>query len=1554
MHRMPNTLRAFAQGLALAALLLPSIWTSPVLAVNLSGAQMVDFTAFPVTTLENVTPQVMLVMSRDHQYFFKAYNDYTDLDGDLPNGDPDIESTYENSFSYYGYFDPDKCYSYTSDDFGSGDAVPHFEPQAFTTDHYCDAVAGEWSGNFLNWATMTRMDIVRKMIYGGKRAIDLPDATVLERAHLPTDAHAFAKYYAGTDIGQLTPFDSTALPEGLTICNTTFANSGQSHTTEEPPLMRLARGNFALWAAGEVFQCNYREELSNAGHGRNGNDPAASGLAASPDSPSRATHGLSFDGTSNDWQVRVAVCNDPALIASSNDNENCRRYPTSSNFKPIGLYQEFGENEQIHFGLFTGSYEQNISGGVLRKNIGPVGSEVNYLTDGTFDLSGSGLVSTLDRLRIYGYNYGSRNAAARYFGTGSSDTCGFQQASIAPGQCFSWGNPMAETYAEAVRYFAGLSATTAFQANDGNRITGLTSPTWTDPLDNDKWCAGLNTVVINSSLSSYDEDTGHFADLGGSPDAIALTNAVGDAEGITGREFFVGRVGAAGLPGNDELCTAKTVSGLGEVVGVCPEGPTIDGTYRLAGMAHYAHTQDIRPTLEGEQLVTTYAVQLATNVPRLEVDVDRNADSDGDGNAGNDADVTILPAYRLLFNNGGGTLVDFKIVQPETEVPGEPGVYAASAMVQWEDSEQGGDFDKDMWGVISYRVDTTASPPEVTISTNAVEAATANAQLFGFIVSGTTQDGFHAYSGIFSANFADPITGVPGCTTCNAVTQNNATVASGQRGPQQHTFTAGGTGAALLPDPLFLAAKYGGFERDENDNGLPDLQSEFDSRDVSGRKVAGGDGIPDNFFFVSNPAALEERLRTVFNQVIERVASGTAASVVASEEQGTGAAFQALYDPIKSDDVNEVRWIGTLHAIFVDEGSFLREDSNDNDTLDDYQTDQVIEIFYDETVRRARLRRFDSSSADEFEPAGFEEVELAELNPIWNAREQLSATAAANDLTTQRLYGEPADTGRFIFTWLDLDRNGLVGEPLSSQAVDTTGEILELTDTVIDTSNFHWLDVRDGTAMNDVEADKLVNWIRGVEQDGYRNRVVDYDADGTTERLLLGDIVNSTPTAVGAPQEDFDLASQDQSYAVFRQQYRDRRTMVYVGANDGMLHAFNGGFFNAQTNTFETSIGGRTGHPLGSEVWAYVPKNLLGHLQWLAEEDYAHVYYMDLKPVVFDAKIFPSDSTHPGGWGTVLVAGMRLGGGSDLNGVTLDTAGDGVATPPAADDVVTKSAYVLLDITDPEQAPKVIAEISPPGLGFTTSTPVAVPVATPLPTIETTPPNKWYLLFGSGPDDLGTVSASGSARLFAYDLEELVDGNDGVVENGPFNGDGVSGNGVGFADTGEANTFVGELTVADQDIDMRSEVVYFGTVGDVAADRGSFYRMNLNEDDSPSGWDEPFTLLDVDQPFATRAAITVDDKFRTWIIAGTGRLFTNADKQSDTTQSLYGFIDQYSIPGNPGFDPGASNPAPLDHTDFIDTTAAITRTDGGVDIDADGTQDVTYAAYESIVADAGG
>lgn len=161
-----------------------------------------NFSSMPINIVEQgVKPRVMINASQDHQLYFKAFSDYADLDGDGVT-----ETTYKHSYNYYGYFDSYKCYSYSNN---------RFEPKSFTTDKYCydagtgvdnDATRGEWSGNFLNWVAMSRIDSIRKILFGGHRRTDTATTTVLERSYLPHDAHSWAKHYAGADLPKLTPF----------------------------------------------------------------------------------------------------------------------------------------------------------------------------------------------------------------------------------------------------------------------------------------------------------------------------------------------------------------------------------------------------------------------------------------------------------------------------------------------------------------------------------------------------------------------------------------------------------------------------------------------------------------------------------------------------------------------------------------------------------------------------------------------------------------------------------------------------------------------------------------------------------------------------------------------------------------------------------------------------------------------------------------------------------------------------------------------------------------------------------------------------------------------------------------------------------------------------------------------------------------------------------------------------------------------------------------------------------------------------------------------------
>lgn len=134
-------------------------------------------------------------------------------------------------------------------------------------------------------------------------------------------------------------------------------------------------------------------------------------------------------------------------------------------------------------------------------------------------------------------------------------------------------------------------------------------------------------------------------------------------------------------------------------------------------------------------------------------------------------------------------------------------------------------------------------------------------------------------------------------------------------------------------------------------------------------------------------------------------------------------------------------------------------------------------------------------------------------------------------------------------------------------------------------------------------AGEVIEWTRGVDVLGYRPR----------DDWKLGDIIHSTPVVVGKPA-NFDP---DPSYQTFMTSHEYRSKMVYVGANDGMLHAFDAS----------------NGH----EAWAFIPEFSLPKLASVADSNYCHEYSVDLTPVVRDVKI-GSD------WHTLLVGGGRQGG----------------------------------------------------------------------------------------------------------------------------------------------------------------------------------------------------------------------------------------------------------------------------------------------------------------------
>ena len=170
----------------------------------------------------------------------------------------------------------------------------------------------------------------------------------------------------------------------------------------------------------------------------------------------------------------------------------------------------------------------------------------------------------------------------------------------------------------------------------------------------------------------------------------------------------------------------------------------------------------------------------------------------------------------------------------------------------------------------------------------------------------------------------------------------------------------------------------------------------------------------------------------------------------------------------------------------------------------------------------------------------------------------------------------------------------------------------------------------------------------------------------------LGDIVNSQLVYVGQPSN----LSFDPNYAQFITTVNTfnnsnsntyRNGVVYVGANDGMLHGFDGG------------QGSPTAAGSGQEVMAYVPRGLFAplHTNTFASASYAHRYWVDGSPFSGDAQLGTNAygagtnaGNNPGHWATVLVGALGAGGPGYF---VLDV------TNPAPSNA---GSLVLIDATD--------------------------------------------------------------------------------------------------------------------------------------------------------------------------------------------------------------------------------------------------------------------------------
>src|SRR5207248_22979 len=192
------------------------------------------------------------------------------------------------------------------------------------------------------------------------------------------------------------------------------------------------------------------------------------------------------------------------------------------------------------------------------------------------------------------------------------------------------------------------------------------------------------------------------------------------------------------------------------------------------------------------------------------------------------------------------------------------------------------------------------------------------------------------------------------------------------------------------------AAKVGGFT-DQNGNNLPDLPAEYDTvNNLTG--VAGADGVPDNYFEAVDAFQLEDRLLATIASILQRSASGTAVSVLATSSTGEGALYQSYFYPSKleSSTLNFVSWVGYTQGLFLDSFGNLREDTVQDGKLV-YQDDNIITTQYDNnqnspTYGQVLVNKYVDANgdgkADSTTPSQANRA-LSDLIPIWEAGKRL-------------------------------------------------------------------------------------------------------------------------------------------------------------------------------------------------------------------------------------------------------------------------------------------------------------------------------------------------------------------------------------------------------------------------------------------------------------------------------------------------------------------------------------------------------------------------------------
>ena len=328
------------------------------------------------------------------------------------------------------------------------------------------------------------------------------------------------------------------------------------------------------------------------------------------------------------------------------------------------------------------------------------------------------------------------------------------------------------------------------------------------------------------------------------------------------------------------------------------------------------------------------------------------------------------------------------------------------------------------------------------------------------------------------------------------------------------------------------------------------------------------------FIYAANTSALADALDNITATIVSKISSSSSVVANSSKLNSGAAIYQGKFD--------SADWTGSLSMFTLG----MTEDTNGNgllDTGEDTNGNNILDAGAVATAAwdaAAHIPAFASRNIFTYNPAGTPKgVSFVCANLTASQKSDLSIANCSNS----------SDEGVLRLNYLRGDWSHEQKNP-SRTDPDT---------------------LRSSTASNRI----------------FRNRT---HLDKTTlagvspDPWVLGDIVNSNPVFVSAENYGYNklTGSEGSSYSAFVTSNASRRKMVYVGANDGMLHGFDGS---------------ASGVDAGKEMLAYVPNAVYGIFEELSSPSYSHQYSVDGSPRVADAYFGSA-------WHTLLVGTTGAGG----------------------------------------------------------------------------------------------------------------------------------------------------------------------------------------------------------------------------------------------------------------------------------------------------------------------